>query len=90
MNTEEARGPESVRELLVALERRLDRLEARLEAVDESFVRHQGQNESDLDLLQRTVDRVGGQVDGAVDRIDRNLRSIERRLDEHQWSEHSR
>ena len=97
MNTEAQRAEQELRELVAAHERRIDilearlaELEARLETVGESFVRHQGQNESDLDLLTRTVDRVGQQVDGVADRIDRNLRAIERRQDEHRWSEHSR
>jgi chromosome segregation ATPase len=50
---------------LAALRRRLEELEARLETLDASFVRHQDGNE------------------GALDRIDQHLRSLERRLDEH-------
>lgn len=42
--------------------RRIEELEARLEAVDASFIRHQGQNEGDFERLERTVDRVGEQV----------------------------
>lgn len=51
-----------VRELLAALERRIDILEARLGAVDDSFVRHQTQNEGDFERLERTVDRVGDDI----------------------------
>ncbi len=59
-------------ELVYALRERLEELEARLETLDQSFVRHQDGNER------------------AFDRVDDNLRTIERRLDEHQWSEHQR
>jgi predicted RNase H-like nuclease (RuvC/YqgF family) len=47
---------------LARAEARADELEARLDALDESYVRPQQQNERDLAALERTVDRVGGDV----------------------------
>jgi hypothetical protein len=64
----DSEGPaEDVRELLAALERRIDILEARLEAVDDSFVRHQQQNEDDFRRAEQTVDRVGGELNHHLD-----------------------
>ena len=60
-------GEGELRRRLEALQRRLEHLEARLEAVDESFIRHQAQNETDLEHLQRTVDRVGQEINGHQD-----------------------
>ena len=54
------RGDEGeLRRRLDALQRRLAQLEAQLEALDASFVRHQGQNEDDLRRAEQAVDRVG-------------------------------
>ena len=38
-------------------------VEARLEALDASYVRHQGQNEAELDRLQRVIEKVEQRVD---------------------------
>jgi hypothetical protein len=51
-----------LRRRLDALQRRLEQVEAQLQALDESYARHQGQNEGDFDRLERTVDRVGDQL----------------------------
>ena len=48
-----------LRRRLDALQRRLAQLEAQLEALDASFVRHQGQNEDDLRRVGQSADRVG-------------------------------
>jgi multidrug resistance efflux pump len=54
------RGDEGeLRRRLDALQRRVAQLEAQLEALDASFVRHQGQNEDDLRRAEQAVDRVG-------------------------------
>jgi chromosome segregation ATPase len=61
----DAHSGELARELLDVIGRvdasqeRGGELEARLEALDASFVRHQGQNEDDLRRAEQTVDRVG-------------------------------
>ncbi len=44
---------------LDALQHRLEQLEAQVEALDASFVRHQGQNEDDFRRAEQAVDRVG-------------------------------
>ena len=52
---------------LAPLAERLEQLEARLEAVDESFVRHQAQNEGDFRRAEQTVDRVGSELNHHLD-----------------------
>jgi uncharacterized coiled-coil protein SlyX len=47
-----------VNHTLGELERRLAEAEAQLEALDASYVRSQGQHESELDRLQRIIERV--------------------------------
>jgi len=67
MNGDETlRRPEELAGFVGALEHglevladRLAQLEARLEALDASYVRHQDQHEGDVDRLMRAVDQVG-------------------------------
>ena len=61
----EAEG--ELRRRLEALQRRLEQLEARLEAVDQSFIRHQAQNEGDFRRAEQTVDRVGNELNQHLD-----------------------
>ena len=56
-----------LRRRLDALQRRLAQLEAQLEALDASFVRHQGQNEDDLRRAEQSVDRVGNDLTHHLD-----------------------
>ena len=65
--SQQVSGVDSVERTLAELERRLAQLEARLEAVDESFVRHQGQNEDDFRRAEQTVDRVGNELNHHLD-----------------------
>ena len=50
-----------------ALQRRLAQLRAQLEALDASFVRHQGQNEDDLRRAEQSVGRVGHDLNQHLD-----------------------
>ena len=50
-------------QLLGNLEQRLGALGARVEALDASFLRHQGQQEGDLERVERGVGRVREQLD---------------------------
>jgi predicted nucleic acid-binding Zn-ribbon protein len=61
------------------LERRLEILEARLE-----------QLEARLETVDESFVRHQDGNEGAFDRVDADLRTIERRIDEHQWQEHTR
>ena len=62
------RGDEGeLRRRLDALQRRLAQLEAQLEALDASFVRHQGQNEDDFRRAEQAVDRVGNDLTQHLD-----------------------
>ena len=62
------RGDEGeLRRRLDALQRRLAQLEAQLEALDASFVRHQGQNEDDFRRAEQSVDRVGNDLTQHLD-----------------------
>jgi hypothetical protein len=61
------------------MERRIEILEARLE-----------QLEARLETVDESFVRHQDGNERALDRVDRNLRSIELRLDEHQWQDHQR
>ena len=56
-----------LRRRLDTLQRRLAQLEAQLEALDTSFVRHQGQNEDDFRRAEQAVDRVGNDLTHHLD-----------------------
>jgi hypothetical protein len=62
------RGDEGeLRRRLEVPQRRLAQLEAQLEALDASFVRHQGQNEDDFRRAEQAVDRVGNDLTHHLD-----------------------
>jgi uncharacterized protein YlxW (UPF0749 family) len=66
---ERTRGAEllALRQEVRVLQRRLEQLEAQLEALDASFVRHQGQNEDDFRRAEQSVDRVGDDLSHHLD-----------------------
>jgi hypothetical protein len=60
-------GVDSVERTVAELGRRLAQLEAQLEALDASFVRHQGQNEDDFRRAEQSIDRVGNDLPHHLD-----------------------
>jgi predicted nuclease with TOPRIM domain len=60
-------GDAELRRRVEDLEHRLRELEAHLEALDASYVRHQGQNEAELDRLQRIAERSGEELNHHLD-----------------------
>jgi hypothetical protein len=60
---EEERWRQQVTATLAELEQRVAQVEAQLQALDESYVRHQSQNEAELDRLQRVIEKVDQNLD---------------------------
>jgi hypothetical protein len=55
MSEEQTQALVALQEALAGLTRRVDGLEAQLQALDASYVRHQGQTETDLDRMREQL-----------------------------------